>query len=412
MDLSKCLIILLYSITALSVVCSPLAYLGILLALILVIKQDLQGRLFSMLVRSKGMLLIALSIAVSTVASRELLFSAAADVLFIFLVAFCYTLIYVFSNTKKNYLYQILSWTCTFVCLYGLYQFFTGDIHGIKSWVDQKSFGSLTRIYSTLQNPNVFAGYIVINLCFFISKYLHNEKQGDKLLAPNIILLSVCLILTYSRGGFLSLLAAMLVMLAFKREKRLVLYIAVMIAMFYLYNSLGKLNRADIDIIYKDSSNTYRIEIWKAAIQVFLKNPITGLGIGTTWYHLSTYSNKLFKYVIHAHNIYLQIAAELGLLGLSAFIYFTVSELIHSLKLWFHSKGSSQRYAFLGFICSTTAILAHGMFDAVIFIPSLAIVYMNYFALYKLAAASIAMEKPLKLSSYMQNIHKKQAVQI
>ncbi|MFZ5352173.1 MAG: O-antigen ligase family protein [Bacillota bacterium] len=388
MDLSKLTRILLYIVVIMSVLFSPAAYLGILPILMLLIYQEKHQQLIEMFLKNKPIMIICLCIALSTFFSKEPLFSIAADVILFLLIAFWLILVFVVSPGRLDSLYRLLSIICFAVCIFGIYQVFSGDTEGLKSWVDQNSFGSLKRIYSTLQNPNIFAGYIVINLCFFISKYIHNDRLKDALLVPNILLLSACLILTYSRGGFISFCIAMSLLLIFKRNKALVLYMAVMVAAFYLYNSLGNINRAELDAIYKDSSNTYRIEIWRAAIQIFVQNPITGHGVGTLWYHLSTYSAKLYKYVIHAHSIYLHVAAELGVIGLGAFLYFAVIEFFGALKLWINNETDKNRYIFMGYLCSLTAIMAHGVFDAVIFIPSLSMIFISYFSLYKLASAS------------------------
>ncbi len=386
MNLSKHTKILLYIIIALTVITSAVAYIGVLLAFMLVIYEDKMGIIAKYFSKNLPVTLLCISLLISTVFSKEPIFSVATDIVILLHIIFCLILIVELNVQSYKSLYKLLSIICFAVCVFGIYQFLSGDMGGIKSWVDQKSFGKLNRIYSTLQNPNVFAGYIVINLCFFISKYLQKLNDKDKLLLPNIILLSACLILTYSRGGFISFCAAMFFLFLFRRDKRLAVYVAVMIGCFYLYNSLGTINRADIEVIYKDSSNTYRIEIWKSAIKIFLENPFWGHGVGTLWYYLSSYSTKLSKYVLHAHNIFLHVAAEMGIIGLLASFYFVVSEMLTAFTLWLRNKESDDSHIFLGFMCSLAAIMTHGMFDAVIFIPSLSIIYINYFVLYKITS--------------------------
>ena len=71
-----------------------------------------------------------------------------------------------------------------------------------------------------------------------------------------------------------------------------------------------------------------RIEYWKDAIQAFIDYPFTGLGIGSWKIFSISYGNENMRdYVVpyHAHNDFLQILAELGVLGgILAIIIITV----------------------------------------------------------------------------------------
>ena len=99
--------------------------------------------------------------------------------------------------------------------------------------------------------------------------------REDVLLSMNIILSSICLLLTYSRGGFAAFGTAVLVLCLLKeKNKGLYIYLAAMAAAFFLLNSTGPNNRADLGSVYQDSSSLYRLEIWKAALNMFLNSPI------------------------------------------------------------------------------------------------------------------------------------------
>ncbi len=63
-----------------------------------------------------------------------------------------------------------------------------------------------------------------------------------------------------------------------------------------------------------------RISYWSAAIRMFVEAPLTGVGPGM-WAPeriLHTNPGEIDFYIPHAHNVYLQTAAELGLLGIAA----------------------------------------------------------------------------------------------
>jgi putative inorganic carbon (HCO3(-)) transporter len=237
----------------------------------------------------------------------------------------------------------------------------------------------LTRIYSTFYNPNVFAGFLGVTISFSLSRFVYNSN--DKLNIANIIISSICIILTYSRGGFIGLMSAVVILLIIKRDKRIALYLICMILLFFYANHTPDINR--ISMASKDSSRVFRVEVWKAAINMFFNNIITGHGVGTTWYALSGFSDKLWSFIFHAHNLYLQISAEMGIIGLAAFVYFSIKNLLQAYKLQKAFDAEPYTYVFVGFIMAFISVLVHGMADSVAVVPNLSIAIINYYALYR-----------------------------
>jgi putative inorganic carbon (hco3(-)) transporter len=72
-----------------------------------------------------------------------------------------------------------------------------------------------------------------------------------------------------------------------------------------------------------DASNSFRLEIWKAGEQIFFKYPILGVGAGQfpTAYGL-IYLNGAHRAWMNPHNLVIQVACELGVVGLLVFGYF------------------------------------------------------------------------------------------
>ena len=88
------------------------------------------------------------------------------------------------------------------VSLYGFYQYIFGA-DGSAAWTDDDMFSSIsTRVYSTLQNPNVLSEYLLLIIplsaaCLFTAKGI--LKKGFFLCTTGIM--CVCMILTFSRAG-------------------------------------------------------------------------------------------------------------------------------------------------------------------------------------------------------------------
>jgi len=72
-----------------------------------------------------------------------------------------------------------------------------------------------------------------------------------------------------------------------------------------------------------DASNSFRLEVWKAGGQIFLHYPILGVGAGqfSTAYGLIYLAGRHAAWM-NPHNLLIQVACELGIVGLAVFSYF------------------------------------------------------------------------------------------
>ncbi len=92
-----------------------------------------------------------------------------------------------------------------------------------------------------------------------------------------------------------------------------------------------------------DSGGTGRLETWNAAWNLFLSHPVLGVGFRV--------HETLLKMNTSAHNGYLALLAEIGLIGFAAVVYFTLAGLW---RIWRRSQDPSQTYTYsvlLGLAC-------------------------------------------------------------
>ena len=153
--------------------------------------------------------------------------------------------------------------------------------------------------------------FIILN----ISILLFEKKVKWKLLGLISTLLGVGgIIVTYSRGGWLSLLAAIFIV-ALLRSKKVVLIFMIILLIIPLFMPDAVMNRFKSITDLNESSNRGRILIWKAGINMVKDHPILGVG----WHNVK----HIYKdYKLHSHdtiyvqlhNVYLHILAELELL--------------------------------------------------------------------------------------------------
>ncbi len=182
--------------------------------------------------------------------------------------------------------------------------------------MDANQYKLNKRIYSTFFNPNIFGFYI--NLLIISACGNLDFKKINLSLAVFLMGIS-CLFLTFSRTSWISLIASLLIASIFNKKylKYAAIVSAVMFGMDYVFG-IGRLNPSSAA---SDSSFLYRIEIWKACIQIIKDNPLTGIGFGTLFKHISAYSTVVKTNIEHCHNIYIQSLTETGIIGFGIFSF-------------------------------------------------------------------------------------------
>jgi len=123
-----------------------------------------------------------------------------------------------------------------------------------------------------------------------------------------------------SRGGFLGLLAGMGFMAWRSRYRMRSLAVGgALLMVFLLVSPSSPLHRivspAHSDVEAKDA----RLELWGAGLRMVRDHPLAGVGIGNFKHAVRGYGDAEGDVWRMAHNAYLEIAAEMGLPGLTAF---------------------------------------------------------------------------------------------
>ncbi|HEY3426013.1 MAG TPA: O-antigen ligase family protein, partial [Negativicutes bacterium] len=108
----------------------------------------------------------------------------------------------------KRLVYVVLA-SSVVVSLYGFYQYYFGAAVSAVEWVDGDQFPDLKlRVCSTLQNPNLLAGFLVIVMSLAAGLGCKAKRWENKsLLFGLVVMLGLCLVITYSRGAWLSVIA-------------------------------------------------------------------------------------------------------------------------------------------------------------------------------------------------------------
>jgi O-antigen ligase len=291
---------------------------------------------------------------------------------------------------KTALLFQIIS--ALILSAYGIYQYFFVKVPTAIAWVDVKQFPELaTRVYGTLENPNVLAEYLVLVIPVVLGLLWAARRFGQKIFYTVILgFLILCLVLTFSRGGWLGLALAVIVFAALKEPRLLILLMALALISPLFMPSVVANRVASIGSL-EDSSNAFRVTIWIAALRMMKDYWLTGVGLG-----LSAFARVYRDYMIagtpalHAHNLYLEMGIEVGIAGLLAFLWMIAAGLSRAL----YSIRAKIRSSFIlaGVLGALGGHLLHGLFDYVWFSPRIVMAFWLVFGMMS-ALSSLEEEK-------------------
>ncbi|MFA6047404.1 MAG: O-antigen ligase family protein [Parcubacteria group bacterium] len=200
------------------------------------------------------------------------------------------------------------------------------------SWLVNISGRTFLRATSTFPDPHMLALYLGMLIPLSAGLFLKTRKTFY-LVAFLIMLMAD--VLTFSRGGYLGLLVGgIFLLIVFWRKmarkyKFFILGFAVLIAIAFI--APGPISSRFSSIFnLQEGSNVGRLDMWQKSWKVAVSHPILGVGIGN--YSLEIKPNADYREPITAHNTYLDIAAETGIITALVWIALLTSAIIIFLK--------------------------------------------------------------------------------
>jgi putative inorganic carbon (HCO3(-)) transporter len=202
-----------------------------------------------------------------------------------------------------------------------------------------------------------------------------------------IVVNSSCLVLTFSRGGWIGL-----VLLTFTFCVLLLYWLSISFPPFWrqwalpigltgltLFLVLAVVfvpairdRVASMFVGRGDSSNNFRINVWMTVIEMIKDRPILGIGPGNVAF------NKIYplymqpRYTaLSAYSVMLEVAVETGIIGLSCFIWLLIVSFNQG---WVQLKqlralGNTQGFWLIAAISVLIGLIGHGFVDTVLYRP-------------------------------------------
>jgi putative inorganic carbon (hco3(-)) transporter len=245
---------------------------------------------------------------------------------------------------------------------------FKGYLGG--SFVNTMNVERLTGSTSAGGDPNSLAATMASTIPLLVAVLFIFHEWFSRLFYGGLAILMTALItITASRGGLLAFLGAVLGGIGYTKQK-LVTAIVVVVFCVAGWSVLPEQYKAryerfqEITVDLNESSSG-RWDIWKAGIQMVIHRPLFGIGVGAfPW----AYSSGDFGPPgwLESHNLYIQVAADTGLVGLTLWILWMV-HMNRTLKKCARVGEQDPRFEWAkyygrGILICTLALYVGGMF--------------------------------------------------
>ncbi len=237
-------------------------------------------------------------------------------------------------------------------------------------WVDPQEFPELKiRVYSTLVNPNILAGYLVLVVAYSAALFsVFKAKRVRLALVITSLLAAGCLLYTYSRGNWLACAAVLFAFCLLFYHKAFLPVLGVG-ALGLAAGGQAVWHRLGSILNGQDTSMALRMAYLRSTKWIIEEYP---LGVGWYGYRFvyPTYNYYLADTSVimyHCHNLFLNVLAELGWHGLIVFLAVWGMFLYHGWKLAFNKKGAWTTALGRGYVLASVGIAIGGLTDHVYF---------------------------------------------
>ena len=246
------------------------------------------------------------------------------------------------------------------------------DVYGSTEFTQEQATGSRETI-----NPNILAGALVVILPLGLALALRGgwarRRWVPLLLWAPVLLMTNALVLSQSRGSWLALGVAVLVLgwLYWPRFFT-VLVVSSVVGGAVVWWHYGVHPFLDNGLVHSaQASLLRRFDIWRLSLQLVAEHPVTGIGLGAyeqaftaRFPTLPLVGGRLAP--PHAHNLFVQLALDLGIPGLVAYLCLLAALVRPLLIHRQHAHKIHHHHSYplaSGVVSAVTAMLVVGCFD-------------------------------------------------
>jgi O-antigen ligase len=289
-----------------------------------------------------------------------------------------------------------------FEAAYGIVQYLTG---WQKIFTFQKLY-NLRQATGTYINYNHFAGLLELTIPFVLASAFysiqvpaqhHSAREGRGVVGRHhprryqaffylflLMIMVVAVFFSHSKMGILATLFSVIAISLLAHLRATGKVWLGMIAVFLL-GALGYglwigigpvLTRFESLAEPSALQAAGRLSIWRDGLRLIQDYPVTGSGLGTFGIAFRRFQTTMVNaHVDHAHNDYLELTADTGLVGVALLFLPVLFLLIKMIASFLHDSSHYRRAVTLGCIGSVLSILIHSTTDFNLQIPANALTF-------------------------------------
>ena len=257
-----------------------------------------------------------------------------------------------------------------------------GKIYGIYERIGALPFGSFV-------NRHNFAAYMEMTMALPLGLLFVGAIARDKrlLYVTAIALMGIALLISGSRGGFVAFLAEVIFLTIITSTARsgrkfyikiglAVLLVTSIIAGSFFVGGENSLTRI-AETPGSENVTSDRSHIWAVTFSVITDNMPLGAGLGGFGAAYTAFDNRSgLERVEQAHNDYLQIAADAGIVGILLSLFFLFVLFRTGLKA-VKAENTYRRGIAAGALTGCFAILIHSLFDFVLHTTAITVLFLR-----------------------------------
>lgn len=312
----------------------------------------------------------------------------------------------------KHQINRLLATLLIISSLFGIYGIFQYNGIDFSFWI--RNIGR-QQVFGVFGNVNYFAEYLIVPLPLAISLFFACRNRTKRvLLLIGILAIGGSIILTFTRGSYLAIgLSSLFMFILYlvsqgkgfikEHKKIFILILALVVLVTFLFALPNPLNkpgtviskikgRISIARLINELSFGRRIAIWEFTGMIIKDHPILGSGLGTFKYNSLNYQAKFFDQDEHrrlypygiadkVHNEYLQLGAEIGILGLGLFLWLIISYFNYGIKLLKRIKDKYKQGIIIGLMGGIMAVLVDAIFGFPLHLPATLVLFWLFIGL-------------------------------
>jgi O-antigen ligase len=316
------------------------------------------------------------------------------------LIYFAAALVFIDTPHRLRIIVRTIAIFGFLLAIFGMTQSFTSPnkVYWVRELAQSTAFGPFI-------NRHHFAGYMELALAVPLGLLFSGAIEGEKKLLYlfAVGMMGVALILTNSRGGIISLIAEVVFLVAIVGLRRtrsshdahdqqrkvrsgivraglaFALVIGILAATVF-FGGEQALSRF-VGSVNTEDPTTGRAHFWNITIDIIRAHPFIGTGLGAFGVMYTRYDthNGLYR-LEQAHNDYLQVLSDGGIVGALLGLFFIVS--LFRMGLMRRQSGDEfRRGVATGALAGCFAVLVHSFFDFTLHTTANALLFLMLAAL-------------------------------